>query len=184
MIYLWDFRDDYSQMLVGAYDRERGPDRFLFKKGERLEANSVGKPRFQFTAKAKALCRLNDLGNTAMIPLVSDAVAKILRQVCPGEVQLFPAEVSCIDCNFEDYSIVNVLNRVRGLDLEKSVYTFILDTTGIGRIDTAVYRNDCLGSLHLAREDKYSSHLLVSERLREDLRQFSDLGFRPVDCVD
>jgi hypothetical protein len=182
MVYFWNVRDNYPQTLVGTYDKDHGPDRFLFKRGELLDKSLIGKPRIRVTAKSSSLRKLHDIGSTAMVPLVSAAVGQVLLQTCPKDVQLFPAEIVCIDGVIADYSIVNVTNRVRGIDHERSVYS-VLASGGILQFDQVIYKANCLGNLDLARDEEYSNHLVVSERLRDALRQYKDLDFRLVDCV-
>ncbi len=102
-----------------------------------------------------------------MVPLVSARFSAILTCSCPDEVQLIPAEISCKNGVVEGYSIVVVTNRVRGLDHTKSKYKSMQGIKAIMRFESAVYKEDCLGSLCVARDDEYLSNLLVSERLRK-----------------
>lgn len=184
VIYIWKIRDDYPESLIGEYDRERGPDRFSYKQGKGLDAVPVSPPAFRFNASKNAIRVLDDLANNAMVPLVSSRVAAILSEACPSDVQLIPAEVVCKDGVLDGYSIVVVKNRVRGLDHEKSKYKCMPGMKAIMRFESAVYREDCLGSLGMARDDEYLSNLLVSERIREALKGIEDLGIYSSAAVD
>lgn len=184
MIYIWRIRNDYPDSLIGTYDRKRGPDRFLYKQGKRLEMNLDAPPRFEFGANTSSLRALNDLANSAMVPLVSPRVAKVLGGSCAEQVQLIPAEVVCSNGLIQDYSIVNVTKRVRGLDHAKSRYTCMPGMKAIMRFDLAIYQDDCLGNLNLARDEEYLSNLLLSERLRNELQAIEDLGIYSCESVD
>jgi hypothetical protein len=184
VIYIWKICDDYPDSLIGEYDRERGPDRFSYKQGKKLDAIPASAPRFRFNASINALSAMNVLANNAMVPLVSSRVAAILSESCPNEAQLIPAEVVCKDGVIDGYSIVVVTNRVRGLDHAKSKYKCMPGEKAIMRFESAVYKEDCLGSLSLARDGEYLSNLLVSERLLEALKSIEDLGIYSSDNVD
>lgn len=184
VIYIWKICDDYPDSLIGEYDRDRGPDRFSYKQGKGLDAVPASAPRFRFNASINAIISMNDLANNAMVPLVSSRVAAILSESCPNEVQLIPAEVVCKDGVIDGYSILVVTNRVHGLDHAKSKYKCMPGMKAIMRFESAVYKDDCLGSLSLARDGEYLSNLLVSERLREALKSIEDLGIYSSDSVD
>ncbi|MCA9137287.1 MAG: hypothetical protein KDB00_11025, partial [Planctomycetales bacterium] len=179
MIYVWKIRDDYAEKLIGTYDRS-GPDRFSFKQGVECEVPSE-KPRFQFDASISALESLNDLANNALVPLVSSRVAAVLQSV--DGIQLIPAMVEGKDGSSDDYSIVVVTNKVRGLDHEQSSYKCVPGTSSIMRFEQAVYLDDCLEGKDVARDEEYLSNLLVSERLFGSLQEFNDLGLYPQDEV-
>jgi hypothetical protein len=78
MVYLWKIPDDYPESLLGEYDRDRGPDRFAFKQGRPLDESPSQRPRFRFACAAAKLSKLHDLGNNALVPLVSPFVAEVL----------------------------------------------------------------------------------------------------------
>ena len=40
-IYLWEIPENYPERLIGRYERERSPDRFLFEKGIQLSKDQV-----------------------------------------------------------------------------------------------------------------------------------------------
>lgn len=176
MVYLWKIPDDYPETLLGEYDRERGPDRFALKRGKPLEELPSKPPRFRFAAAVSTLRELDDLGNNALVPLVSPAVAEVLRQTCPNDVQLIPAEISCKDGVINDYSVVVMIHSVHGLDHEKSSYKCVPGTKSIMRIEQAAYKDGCLGSHDAARDTEYLSNLLISDRLHDAMAGLKSLG--------
>ncbi|GIW80227.1 MAG: hypothetical protein KatS3mg105_2034 [Gemmatales bacterium] len=179
MVYLWKIHDDYPETLLGEYDRNRGPDRFAFKQGKPLTELPSEPPRFIFNAPIKKLRQFHDLGNNALVPLVSPALANILRKTCPNDVQLLPAEISCKDGTIDDYCVVVITHSVRGLDHEKSIYTLAPGSKSIMGLRKAVYRDECLGSHDAARDAEYLSNLLISDRLHAAFAGLNGLGLYP-----
>lgn len=176
MVYFWKVSEEYPQKLIGQYDRTRGPDRFAFKSGEKLDSLPVAPPRFIFEATRTKLCRYHDLANNAMIPLVSPSVVQIVNEICPSDIQFVPAIVDCLDEPCSKYSIAVATRTVRGLDHEKSSYSLISGTTSILGFRRAVYDEKCLGALDAARDEEYHSNLLVSERLYKALSGLKGIG--------
>jgi hypothetical protein len=165
VIYLWKIPDDYPASLIGTYDKDRSPDRFLFIQGQRF-GKSPDVPSFTFSAKSESLRKYDVLPNSTMIPLVSARVAKILEQLCQGDVELIPANVSARDEKLEDYSLLNILPRVASVDHSASKFVCIPGTTQIMKFTELTVRPNALGSHHLAREKEYKSFILVSETLK------------------
>jgi hypothetical protein len=165
MVYLWNMPENYPKELIGRYDRERGPDRFLFKAGRRL-GTEAGHPAICFSARQSKLLKFDSLANNAMVPLINDRVARILLEICPDDVELVDTLVVAKDQTFSGYRIVNATNRARGIDLAGSEYTMMVNANAILGFKKLRYLEGCLGTHDLAREDEYSSFLLVSERLR------------------
>lgn len=175
-MFLWKIPNDYPEQLLGKYDREHGPDRFCYKQGSPLDSIPSHSPKFRFNASVAELRELHDLGNNAMVPLVSPAVVQILNNLCPADVQLVPATASCADGEIEDYSIVVVTHRIRGLDHAESVYKCIPGTESIMRLEKAVYIDSCLGTHDTARDEEYLSNLLISNRLYEAFEGCKGIG--------
>jgi hypothetical protein len=166
MIYLWKIPDDYPEKLIGAYDAERGPNRFLFKEGRRLGFEAQV-PVFHFEAVPARLLKLDALANNALIPLVNERVATILRSLCPQDVELVDSIVLARGQEVPGYKIVNVLSRVKGIDHSASECTLMSDGKAILGFRKLQYLDGCLRTHDLARDDEYSSNLLVSQRLRD-----------------
>lgn len=164
LTYLWTIQHDYPEELIGEYDRNVGPDRFLFRQGKPLECDK--RPTFRFRATRERLEEYDDLANNAMIPLVNGRVASILRAVCPNDCQLVNARVVTVSGELAGYAIVNVLSRASGIDHSASQYTLIPGTSAIMGFRKLQHKRGCLGSHELARDTEYMSHVLISERLR------------------
>jgi len=176
MTYLWKILDDYPERLIGEYDRSKGPDRFLFKQGRRLESEA-NDPTFRFKCKPKDLKSLDDLANNAMVPLVSDRVAALLLRICPNDVELVNSTVVADGKPVQNYRIVNAVHKVEGIDHQASEYSLVPGTKAIMKIRKMRYHDGCLGDFDLARDAEFLSNLLVSKRLHDAM---SEEGLRGI----
>lgn len=127
MRFLWRIPDDYPETLIGEYQKEIAPDRFDLQKGKFLGCD-WGVPAFEFQATCKELRKFDDLANNAMVPLVSNRIAKFLNQSLVELVELIPASIKTQDGNLDGYSVVNVLHLGESVDRQKSQYTCIPGT--------------------------------------------------------
>lgn len=168
MIYLWKIPDDYPEKLIGKYDRENSPDRFLYKKGESL-SDDLKQPIFNFDVTCEELYQIDDLANNALVPLVSERLADVLQKAVPDDIQLIKAKVKTKDGELSGYSVLNVLNKVVGIDKKSSKYTLIPGTDKIMGFKYLKYNDDCLDVYNVARDEEYSSNLLISEALSNKL---------------
>ena len=166
MVYLWTIPDDYPERLIGEYDRQQGPDRFLFKQGRRL-GKEAGSPSFRFRIKSNELNQLDDLANNAMVPLVSDRFAALLLRICPNDLELVDSTVVVDGSSLQNYRIVNAVHKVEGIDHQASEYSLVPGTKAIMKIRKIRYHDDCLGEYDLARDVECMTNLLVSERLHD-----------------
>ncbi len=168
MIYLWRVSDNYPQSLIGEYQREGTPDRFLFKKGETLP-EPVGLPIIKFNAPISKLRKFDCLTHSALVPLVSATCAELLREIAPSDVQLIKARVVGSDSVTDEFSLVNVTSKVCGIDRERSEFKCVPGTQQIMSFRKLSYVEDCLGRHGLARDSEYLAHLLVSNAVAERL---------------
>jgi hypothetical protein len=169
MVYLWAIPNNYPERLLGEYQRDKSPDRFEFRKGIPLP-DGLGMPRFKFRTKLAELEEAGDLCNNTQIPLVSPEVAAVLEEYAAASVQFFATEVEAGDGFSDRYKLVNVTKTIRGLDREQSQYTNVPGTDQIMGFRRAIYKEDCMGSLQLARDEEYKGHILVNEELATRLR--------------
>jgi hypothetical protein len=175
MVYLWDIPNEYPEKLIGEYDRENSPDRFLFKKGELLPED-IGRPTFKFDADIAELKKLDDLSNNAMVPVISDRLASILIEVASKDIQLIDIVIKAKDGELEGYKLLNIINKVIGIDKSQSKFTFVPGTDQIMSFRYLKYKDGCLGEHALARDEEYSSNLIVSQALVEKLRELKVTG--------
>ena len=181
MIYLWESPDNYPEKLVGEYDRQRSPDRFLMQEGTPVE---MGDTYVEFEAKASWVRKFDALATNAMVPLVSPRIQEVLLRLAPDQVQFVPAHITTRDEEISGYVYVVATKQVVGLDHEASEYSYIADTTAIMGFEKIRYKEDCLGELHIARDAEYLPHILISKTLRDALEDLhvGGLGlYRPED---
>jgi len=175
MVYLWRVPDDYPQSLIGEYQRESGPDRFLFKKGERL-SSQVGAPVIRFQGTLDKLREFDCLANNALVPLVNAKCGALLSELAPSDVELITAKVEAADGITEEFSLVNVTSKVKGIDRDRSVFTYVPGSQQIMTFRKLDYFEDCLGEHALARDSEYLGHLLVSEEIAKRLKREAGRG--------
>jgi len=120
------------------------------------------------------------------VPVVSERIATILRELCPCDIQIIPIGIEGEEVG---YAILNVLSTVACLNEEKSVFTKWTDADG---------RNDKLGQYRMVaklvvdhnktegaeifRIDGWDVPLIVSKRIKEGLEQQGCVG-SDFECV-
>ena len=183
MVYLWKIPSEYPDKLIGEYDKNLSPDRFIFTDGEIV---SIGKnyPVITFEASIDELKRLDCLCNNAMLPVISERLACTLKEFASADIQLIDVVISASDGELVGYSLLNVTAKVIGIDKAASKFTLIPGTESIMGFKSLRYSSDCMGDHMLARDAEYSSNLMVSDGLVERLITMNLLGvglYRPED---
>ena len=167
MTYLWEISNDYREELIGEYDRDQSSDRFLLKRGEPVSPD-FGVPTFRFSADASTLAGLDDLANSAMVPLVSEKVQTVLLEKCPEDVQLLDARI--ITTNGKElagFKVVVAVKTVAAIDHNISEYSLVPGTQQIMGFTSLRCRPGALGDASVARDKECLSNLLVSDDLRD-----------------
>jgi hypothetical protein len=184
MIYLWRIPNEYPESLIGEYDKECSPDRFLFVQGKQI-GNGSAVPSFRFTGNPEALRKYDVLPNSTMIPLVSERVAQILTRVCRNDIELLTASVHAAGEKLSGFCLVNVLPRVASVDHGGSNFIFIPGTKQIMKFNRLKLKSDALGAHHLAREVEFNSFILVSEILKQvfDSERVTGHAFAPPEAI-
>jgi hypothetical protein len=152
--------------MIGMYLKNRSPDRFVFQKGSVI-TDALAKPVVQFKVSATELAHYGVLPNSAMIPLISETVSKLLLELCPSDIQLIETEVITSSGPVQGYKLLNAVHRVACIDHEHSEYTFIPGTDAIMGFKRFRAKSSCLGDHHIARETEYTSYLYVSSQVKE-----------------
>ncbi len=175
MVYLWKIPGEYPEKLIGEYDRESSPDRFIFKKGEMLSTD-LAKPVISYDASVQELNELDDLANNAMVPVIGGRLAAVLADLASEDIQLIDVVIKAKDGKLEDRKILNIVSKVVGIDKEQSKFTLVPGTEQIMSFRSLKYNDDCLKRHHLARDAEYSSNLIVSQSLAERLMEMKLKG--------
>lgn len=175
MTYLWSIPDDYPEKLIGFYDINRSPDRFLFRKGcfinEKLDKIFV-----TVGANKAAVRKYNDFQNSSGLPLVDSKVRVLLDEIAEFEVQYFDAVIECKDGVIEDYKIVNVTHAVPAIDHNSSQYDLIEGSDAVLGFKHLVLKPNCLGTHAIARNQEYQPHILLSQQLFDAFKKHKITG--------
>lgn len=164
MTYLWRIPDDYPQNLIGEYQKESSPDRFMFRKGEVLPSN-VCVAVVKINAVLSKISKYASLPNSAMVPIIDRRLADLLTKYAQRDIQLFRVRVIAKDGDSDEFSILNVTNKVTCIDHKKSEYSLVPGSQQIMSFRRLEHLDGCLLSHSLARDSEYLSHLLVSDEL-------------------
>jgi hypothetical protein len=114
------------------------------------------------------------LPNSSNIPLANERALKVLYEIAPGEFQEIPTQIILPSGEvLENYKLINVLNRVEGIDFENSVpkkrYIDNFDKTDLAHYETIFCKKGMLqSSENLARtKEMFTSLVIASNRLKE-----------------
>ena len=106
-------------------------------------------------------------------PVVDDVWKAIIRDFVPKErVSFIPLDIQCKDGISDRYWWVNAHDSVRCIDPDRSdIYSKIEkpDITLIFGADLYIHHDNCLGDKHLAYDEQMSTHLVLSDALRDAL---------------
>ncbi len=117
------------------------------------------------------------LSNAVRCPVIDNSLQEIIaRFVGDDEVQFMPVTVRTKDGEITRYSYARPLLELPCTDLERSdVVNWIIPGEQIMDARLLVFKPDCLGDKHFAR-DSYTSHVVVSDALKEALEATGDKG--------
>jgi hypothetical protein len=113
--------------------------------------------------------------------VVDEAWKKIILEFVPEDrVQFLPIRLIAQKEICDDFMWVIPFDRVTSVDLEKSIITrkriTISGKLAIFGFNRIVLKPECLGPLHLARDEQLSTLLLVSDALKDALTDTGDMG--------
>jgi hypothetical protein len=171
---IWNIPDSYPERAIGEYDRAHSPDRFLFLGGRPL--GDLPPATIRFGVPADRLRKFDCLAHSGMIPLVSERLASVLIRVCLSDLELFPAVVHASDSELAGYSLVNVTREVAAVDYSESSFVPIPGTEAVMKFNRLRHISGVFDGIHIAREQDYHSHLLVSEYLADELLRLGATG--------
>ena len=108
-------------------------------------------------------------------PVVDDTWRKIVLEFVPGDrIQFLPVRLIAGEETCDDFMFAIPFDRVICIDVERSkIVRKIerLDKTTIFSVDRFVHYEDCLNGLHMAHDLQMSTHLVVSDALKEALSE-------------
>jgi hypothetical protein len=161
---IWQIDDDYPDSLIAEFNRDSRFDRFLLKRGQRIEP-PIGSLSFRVQARLDDLDAIDDIANSTMVPLISSRLATVLEETLGDAIQLIPTPIEARDGVLNSHQLLNVLTSIPAIDHAASRYTTVPGTSSIMRFSRMVLRDDALNFADIARSEEYPALLLVSERL-------------------
>ncbi len=170
MTYIWQIENEYPESLICEFNRNKGIDRFIFKKGKSIEC-SLTDLEFSSLAKVSELRKLNDIANNALVPLVSPQVQDILMAKCPSDIQLISAKIICGDGLITDYKVLNCTKSLSVIDSKKSDFSLIPGTDAIMSFRHVIAKPWQDSGISIARCKEYMSYLAVNENLFKPLSE-------------
>lgn len=109
-------------------------------------------------------------------PLIDSLLQEIIARFAGNDIQFMPVTVRTKDAMVTRYSYARPLLELPCTDLEKSdIVSWTVPGKKIMDARLLVFKPDCLGDRHFAR-DSYTSHVVVSDTLKEALEVTSDKG--------
>ncbi|WP_309893654.1 imm11 family protein [Archangium sp.] len=121
--------------------------------------------------------------DTGGFPVVTEKVARVLAELAPGDIQLFPAEV---ESRSEPYFVVNVARRVKCIDEAASEEVLYEDPEDDWPDELGYYQAvhgmridpSQVGDAKVFRPWGYTGSLLVAEDVKEALERIGATGLR------
>jgi hypothetical protein len=118
---------------------------------------------------SRRLAAMHYLPNYVRCPLIDETLVEIVQRFAGGDVQFLPVTVRTKDAEITRYSYARPRHKLPCTDIEKSVIEdWIVPGEAIMDARYLVFKADCLGDKHIAR-DSYTSHVVVSEALKDAL---------------
>lgn len=150
--------------------RERKTDRVIFNRGQWVEPQDFDLIFHSATTLEKQT-QYDCIPNNAAVLLVNERALKILEDICPDDFQAFPAKIVSeedIAPAFEvnNYHLINIVKTVKTIDKPRSKLKF-LDTGELYGAEKLVLFENCLGNIHLARDEELETQIIASEALKK-----------------
>lgn len=128
--------------------------------------------------KSQKIHRMHTLPNLVSCPLVDKKLQEIIKLFVGLEVQFVPTLVRTKDADVFRFSYARPLVEKRCVDLERTkVDHWIIPNEAFVYADFLAFKPDCLDGKHLVR-DTYTSHVVVSDELKDALMATGDKALR------
>lgn len=177
----WTPTIPYKHYLIYKY-KQRNTDFMTFWFGQHLPFNS-GNPNISFTQKdpkeydlifhseitIDKLKKYDILPNDQSFLLVNQKIKNILIELCPNDVQFFPAVIvpeypDKMQFENHDYWVLNIARLVDVFNKEESEFKYF-DDGDIRGIIKLNFQNEYKESFYIARQSTNKSSIIVSPEL-------------------
>jgi hypothetical protein len=180
-VYLWESPWYYPNRLLGVYDSDHSPDRFLFRRGIALTQEQINAPSIlRVNASKERVLRYDNLYNNSHIPLVNERIRNILFKLIPNDVQFFEAKVICRDGELSGYTMLNSTRMIDGIDFERSIPDYLggdeNDEKYIIGFKRLTMKPGCMDHCGLARDENDILTVFVSQHLVDIFKQAKITG--------
>jgi hypothetical protein len=150
--------------------RERKTDRFIFNYGTWVKPDDFDLI-FHSSTTLEKQTQYDCIPNNAAVLLVNERALKILEDLSPNDFQSFEATIVSEEDNqpafkVYNYRLINITKLVDAIDINKSECCRF-DTGEIYGVEKLVLKENCMGNIHLARDQSLHSHILASDTLRK-----------------
>ncbi|PWU06493.1 MAG: hypothetical protein C5B43_01730 [Verrucomicrobia bacterium] len=176
-VYLWDAPRNYPNKWIGIYNRELSPNRFMFFDGKFIK-EKLSKSIIDFECSKEELEKFGSIDTTTGSPIVREGVLEICFDLFKDQIQSFEVELRTKNGILTNYKLINILNLVEGVNFEESICKYLRDKKTLYGYEYLVLKENCLGNLNIARLKETSSHILVSEKVKERFEKHKIKGAR------
>lgn len=115
------------------------------------------------------------ISNITSAPIVNKRTKILLEEFCPGDVQFIDAEIQTkTGLIKDDYYVLNILNKVDAINMEKSDYW--IDEDNRYHFEKVYFKESCMEGHWMARDQQELGYILVSKELKQLFRKYKVKG--------
>lgn len=177
--------ENYPENHWIKYDHALNMDYMEFSIGK--EINDDGVP-VVFTVKGRvsiASIKSYDYLFSDGPDVVSAHFARLLRDKCPRDIQLLPAEIKVNDEIVDEYFVLNILNKDVAFDMDSCIYVPLIKSVPDGpKKFKKISLLNKLPSFDIFRAYESRFNVVLSDRLAQKLEAESVKGVRFVSGLD
>lgn len=165
--YIWWSAKNYPEKGYLKYNwQERKTDQYIFMRGHPVPQENYDLI-LESGFEEERLKKYDLLPGHVVAPIVNQRTIDILSTICPKDFQAFPVIITnspkIAPYKNHDYFLLNITQVVDSVDRENSYIK--RGTMGLDHIRKLIFKQNCMGNIHLAREKFFLSLPLVSPTL-------------------
>jgi len=168
MIYICMIPRNWANKRIGIVDDKMRTRYLEFQRGIKMDEDKIVSPVINFKCDKKYMYDV--LPNNGGIPVVSKKVLELLLEKYADDFQYFKADIKNEGNDVSGYYILNVINKLNVIDMEKSkysTYAFMGLQDRVSNIEYIAYKWKDLGRYGLARNADYMRDVLVDDKVKE-----------------
>ncbi|MDP3533154.1 MAG: hypothetical protein Q8S31_07705 [Alphaproteobacteria bacterium] len=187
--YKWGVLEKYPEKYFANYDSDKSPDAFYlrrcFKWPDDLpeKLNNIWKKKvnppyvyyYDVKGDKERLLIYDYISNITSVPIVNKRTRILLEEFCPNDVQFIDTEIQTKNGIIKDeYYVINILNKVDAIDMEKSDYSYEED--GAINFKKVYFKENSMKGHWIARDQQEFGIILVSDALKKLFRKHKIKG--------